>query len=242
MLPVDDNWVAIPALIVHSAHLLEELLRDRRANGLAIHARADLTERERLKWLADREALWHLIRWALAELYCLAIGAQGCLFICCIHLLDHLSSPSETGIASPAIPSLPTFAVFIPSRALFVDLMPSEISEHPAHSLRREAHAIDQISSSSDADRGHAALALRLLSTTTQSALGCFACALGRLEIDVIVFLRRELLRLALNLSHCVASSQPQRAQRCRYLRLLFSRWLIAVLLREGRQHRDAPL
>ena len=65
------------------------------------------------------------------------------------------------------------------------------------------------------------------------------AARVGLAALDLIAL---RCWRLRFGLSHYVASSQPQRAQRCRYLRLLFSRWLIAVPPRAGRQLRVVPL
>ena len=192
MLPVDDHRVGIASLIVDANDLLEELLIDRCAYCLAIHARAHLTKRERFKRLTDGQAIRHLIRLIGEDLHSLAVCSQSCLFVGCVHLLDDLSRPSETGITSPSVPSLSTFAVLVPCAALLIDLMSSEVGEHPANGLRRERLACDQVSCSSDADCCHTSLRLRLVFAPTQSALGCFACALRRLEIDVVIFLRRE--------------------------------------------------
>src|SRR6056300_745737 len=136
MLPVDNHWVCVASIIIDAHHLLEELLRDRRTDRLTIHARADLTERERLKRLADCETLGHIIGLLCSDLNRLTISAKRCFFICCIHLTHYLSSPRKPSITTPSIPSLTALAVALPGRALLVDLVTLKVREHSAHSLR----------------------------------------------------------------------------------------------------------
>ena len=119
---------------------------------------------------------------ASAALPLLASGA--------VELLDLTLRPGEALVAAPSVPSLPSLPLLVPGRALLVHLMPLEVRDHPADRVLRERLAVHQVSRPSDADGGHAALALRLRLADLEGASGVVGDGLRRLRVDVLDGLR----------------------------------------------------
>ena len=104
-----------------------------------------------------------------------------------IHLAHDLLRPCVSGIAAPSHPSLPSLPLLIPSGTRLVRLMAVEERLHAPNRVRRQFFAVHQVPCPGDSHWRHTTLGLRFFRPDGQSPLGRLACALGRLEVDVIV-------------------------------------------------------